>query len=203
MKKLILITLVSLTTLSSAFAQRLEAKSLRAMLKEVMETEFTFKERGMVFGFDTIQSCFFVAEDIAVFKNYCFPKKEYPAKGYTIISKKYGMIDIYQEALPQIQKRDFQITQFPEILAPYLTTNPEDQTLEGMSAIIAKMHYQYLPACWSSNFSWYTEGVNTACNVPLESVENFEAWQMEAEAIETDSTRWNSMIKDLEAKFKI
>src|SRR5262245_35244115 len=152
MKKLFIIAALTLITLTEVNAQTLEAKSFKGLVELIKKSEFSYKEKGMIFGYVSTQSCLFVSKDIAIFKNYCFPVKEYPAKGFTIISKEYGMIDIYEENLPSgILKHDVLINQFPEVLAPYLSTAMESSTLDGLNDMIEKLYYQYNPACWSTN----------------------------------------------------
>ena len=199
MKKLIIIAAFLLTTLS-AHAQKLEAKSFNELLNAIESTEFTYKETGMIFGFISTQSCMFVSEDIVIFKNYCFPVRNYPARGFTIISKKFGMIDLYEEKLPGILKRDIQINQFPEILAPYLSLPFPVATLADLSSMIEKIHYQYNPGCWSTNYSFYTETNDAACSVAPEYVEGFDNWSSETQSIAMDETSWLKLMAAVNAK---
>lgn len=201
MKKLFIIAALVLTTLSAAHAQKLEAKAMNDLLNDIQNAEFTYKETGMIFGFISIQSCLFVSEDIAIFKNYCFPVKKYPARGFTIISKKYGMIDLYEEQLdPTLLKRDIQITQFPEILAPYLGLPFPIATLTDLSTMIEKIHFKYNPGCWSTNWSFYTETNDAACSVASEYVEGFDAWSAETQAITLDEASWLQLMDKINAK---
>lgn len=200
MKKLFIIAALILTTLT-AQAQKLEANSMNELLSDIEKAEFTYKETGMIFGFISIQSCLFVSEDIAIFKNYCFPVKKYPARGFTIISKKYGMIDLYEEQLdPTLLKRDIQITQFPEILAPYLGLPFPVATLTDLSTMIEKIHFKYNPGCWSTNWSFYTETNDAACSVASEYVEGFDAWSAETQAITLDEASWLQLMDKINAK---
>lgn len=199
MKKLIIALTATFITLTSQ-AQVLEAKPIEKLLQTIESSEFTYLETGKIFGFISTQSCLFVAKDIAIFRNYCFPVKDYPAKGYTIISKDFGMIDLYQEELPGALKRDIQITQFQDILLPYLTTPLEENSLAGLSAMIEKLHYQYNPGCWSTNFSFYTETNDAACSVSSEYVPGFEQWAAETQSIVMDEKNWNEMLNLLKEK---
>lgn len=201
MKKLIILATVLLTSLTSQ-AQTLEAKSIKNLLAQVEASDFKFQERGMVFGFNTIQSCMYVGNEIVVIKNYCWPAKEYPAKGYTIITPEAGMIDLYEEKLPHVFKREFNITQFPEILAPYLRHPFPSASLEDMSQMIGKLHYQYNPACWSSNYSYYTEEAVATCNVPVDSIVAGQEWLDDTQELTADVNKWNTLIKAIEAKLK-
>jgi hypothetical protein len=199
MKKLLSITLLLLTTLTVK-AQTLEATSVTALMDEIKATDFQFKDRGMIFGFQTIQSCLYVSKDIAIIKNYCFPAKPYPARGYTIISKKYGMIDLYEEQMAGVLKRDVMITQFPEILAPYLSTAVPDTTTAGMSSMIEKMYNHYYPGCWSTNYSWDSEEATAACsNV---NVLNFDAWAKETQDIVNNEASWFGLMDAIQAKIQ-
>lgn len=199
MKKLIIVAAFLLTTLS-AHAQKLEAKSFNELISTIESTEFTYKETGKLFGYISTQSCLFVSEDIIIFKNYCFPVRNYPARGFTIISKKFGMIDLYEEKLPTILKRDIQISEFPEILSPYLSLPFPVATLADMDSMMEKIHYNYNPGCWSTNFSFYTETNDAACSVASEYVEGFADWSSETQAITMDEASWLKLMDTVNAK---
>lgn len=198
--KLILLSLFTLTTFSHARAQSLEAKSFISLLEKIDKSEFTYKERGMVFGFNTIQSCLYISDEVVIFKNYCYPKKDYPARGYTIISSEFGTIDLYEEKTPGVLKRDIVITEFPEILRPYLTTPFPEATLRGLSDMIEKMYHRYYPACWSTNFSFYSEEAEASCNVNSSQVIGFDSWKSETQEILLDTDKWFLVIDSIEAK---
>lgn len=199
MKTIITAIVASLISLSAS-AQVLEAKSFQDIITDIEAAEFTYQDRGMVFGFDTIQSCTYVSEDIAIIKNYCFPVKKYPARGYTIISAKYGMIDLYEERIDDLLKRDIQITQFPEILAPYLTTPMPEHKTKSLSGVIEKMYNRFLPACWSTSFSFYTESPDANCTVSTDYVQGFDAWASETQTILLDETSWLELVKTIDGK---
>lgn len=200
MKKLIL-ALVTMLSLNVS-AQTLEAKSFSALINEVKNAKFTYKETGMVFGYISISSCLYLSDEIAVFKNYCFPAREYPAKGFTIISKKYGIVDLYQETAGDILKRDIQISQFPEILNPYLSTSVPQQTLGGLSAMMEKMYQKYFPGCWSTNHSFYTETADVNCTVSGASVVGFNEWATETQDIVNNVDSWHALMKSVETSIK-
>lgn len=199
MKKLISIVLGTLFSLSAG-AQVLEAKSFNEIMDAVQKAEFQYVDRGMVFGFDTIQSCTYVSEEIAIIKNYCFPVKKYPARGYTIISAKYGMIDLYEERVDELLKRDIQITEFPELIIPYLTTPMPMHTTESLSGIIEKMYQRFLPGCWSTSFSFYTESPDVNCTVSTDYVQGFDSWAQETQTILLDETSWLELVKAIDGK---
>ena len=201
MKNLIILLTVLFTSLT-AQAQTLEAKSLKKLLAQIEATDFKFQERGMVFGFNTIQSCMYVGNEIVIIKNYCWPVKKYPARGYTIITPEVGMIDIYEEELPSIVKRDFLITQFPSVLAPYLRQPFPSASLGDLSQMMAKLHYQYNPACWSSNYSFSLEAPTAACNVELGNIAGVDQWFDESQEITGDIKVWYAFINAIEAKLK-
>ncbi|MFP5385606.1 MAG: hypothetical protein ACLGHN_05965 [Bacteriovoracia bacterium] len=198
--KLILLSLFSLSIVSNVGAQALEAKSFIRLLELIDKSEFTYKERGMVFGYNTIQSCLFVSQDLVIFKNYCFPQRDYPARGYTIISAEYGMIDLYEEKFPTVLKRDIIITEFPEILRPYLTTPFPVATLSGLSDMMEKMYHRYYPACWSTNFSFYSETAEAACTVSSSQVSEFENWKNETQEMVLDVDKWALVLDSIESK---
>ncbi len=199
MKNIIAIVLGTFFSLTAG-AQVLQAKPFQEVIDAVQNANFRFVDRGMVFGFDTIQSCLYVSDEVIVVKNYCYPVKKYPARGYTIISAKFGMIDLYEEKIDDLLKRDIQYTQFPEIIQPYLTLPFPQQTTAGVSGIIEKMYNRFLPACWSTSFSFYTESPDVNCTVSTEYVQGFEAWAKETQTILLDETSWLELVKAIDRK---
>ena len=177
----------------------LEAKSVAAMLTAIEGTTLVYKETGKMFGFDSIESCLFVSADFIVLKNYCFPKKDYPAKGYTIISSKFGMIDLYDEDFGnEIRKHDIQITTFPEPMQQYLKAPLTEATVESLNAIIKDIYYKFGAACWSTNFDYNTHEPVANCNV--KGVTDFDVWAAETQAITNDKKAWNDLYDKVEAK---
>lgn len=200
MKK-ILATLFVILSTATAEATLLEAKPFRDLLAVLQSTDLKYTETGMAFGYISIKSCVYTSENMIVLKNYCFPKKNYPAKGYTIISPKFGIVDLYHEQLsPEILKRDVRIDVFPQPLAPYVQGSLKNLTLSDINKIIETTHYKYGPACWSTNFSFYTEAAEVKCNV--NEVNDFDAWALETQTLTADQKAWLTLIDQLEAQFK-
>lgn len=200
MKKLLATLFVILST-ASAEATLLEAKPFRDLLSVIQSTDLKYTETGMAFGFISIKSCVYTSEEMIVLKNYCFPKKNYPAKGYTIISPKFGIIGLYHEQLSaEILKRDIAIDVFPEPLAPYVKGSLKNLSLADINKILETTHYKYGPACWSTNFSYYTETAEAKCNAG--DVVDFENWALETQTLTADQKAWLTLIDQLETKFK-
>lgn len=202
MKNIIAALLLALS-FSVAHAQsELEAKSVPALLKQIEETTFTYVETGKMFGFVSTQSCMFESADIIVFRNYCFPVRAYPAQGYTIISKEFGVIELYEETMDSVLKRDIQISQFPAILAPYVNSPLPDLGLNDYSLMFEKMYQRYFPGCWSTNYSFYTETKDANCSKPTDGVIGFAQWAQETQDIVNDEAAWRTLIKAMNTKFK-
>jgi len=202
MKKLITTLSLLLFIPQISLAQELETTSIQDLVYEIETSDFHYKERGMIFGFSTIQSCLYVSENIAIIKNYCFPAKKYPARGMTIISKKHGMIDLYEEQLQGALKRDIQITEFPKVIAPYLSTVFPEMTVNGLSSMIEKLYNQHNPACWSTNFSYYAEGPEANCYPGTSNVLNFERWSEETQTITNDLKSWHALMDTINGKLQ-
>lgn len=186
-----------------AYAQSdMEAKSVPALLKQIEDTSFTYVETGKMFGFVSTQSCMFESADLIVFKNYCFPARVYPAQGYTIVSKEFGIIDLYEETMDTIFKRDIHITQFPAILAPYVNSPLPDLGLSDYSLMFEKMYQNYFPGCWSTNYSFYTETKDANCSKPTENVVGFAQWAQETQDLVNNEVEWRALIKAMNTKFK-
>jgi hypothetical protein len=200
MKKLFTLLTLSFFCLTVARAQVLEATVFEDLINNIEESQFTYKGKGILFGFLSVQSCMYVGQDMVIFKNYCYPERNYPARGFTIISKKFGMIDLYQEKIPHILKREIIITEFPEIVSPYLSTSFPNESFNTLNALIEKLYHQYNPACWSNNYSDYTRTNDVSCNVATQNVIGFEAWAKETQAITADLEIWSALMNRINAK---
>jgi len=201
--KNIIAAILFVLSFSGAHAQsELEAKSIPALLQQIEATTFTYVETGKMFGFVSTQSCMFKSADLIVFRNYCFPVRTYPAQGYTIISKEFGVIDLYEETMGGMLKRDIQISQFPAILAPYVNSPLPDLSLNDYSLMFEKMYQRYFPGCWSTNYSFYTETKDANCSKPTDSIIGFAQWAQETQTLVNSEVEWRALIKAMNAKFK-
>jgi hypothetical protein len=200
MKKLLTIAFLFMTL--SAHAQELDARPLHDLVKKIQEETFTYQGTGPFFGFDKSQSCLYLSESMVIVKNYCFPVKKYPSRGYTIISREFGMIDLYDEELPTRLKHDIQISAFPAVLLPYLSTPFPKMTIKGVSGMVEKLYYKNLSACWATNYSFYTEAPDMACNVNPETVTGINVWGSESYTVLSDNSEWNRLINLIESKIK-
>lgn len=201
MKKLFISTLVLLAIPFQSFAATFEAKPLADLMATIDNAKFKYQETGLVFGFDSIQSCLYVSDSILVLKNYCYPKKAYPAKGYTIISAKFGMIDLYEEERRDIVQRDVMITNFPETVAPYLPTTLNSMSIQKLSGIKEDLYLRYQPACWSTNWSYYTGLPEAKCTVNSSAIDGFDTWATETQSLTLDKTEWSKLIEKLDKRF--
>ena len=75
------------------------AQPLFQVLNDLESEMFLFKERGRAYGFYSTDSCLYVSKKILIQKDYCYPQKNYPAKSYSIISRKFGWVKVYQEKI--------------------------------------------------------------------------------------------------------
>jgi len=196
-----LIQLIAICLISiNAHAVLLEAKPVKDLMAAIDATSFTYSETGMAYGFVNIKSCVYTSSDMIVIKNYCSPKKDYPAKGYTIISKEFGLIEFYQEEVSaEILKRDVRIDGFPEMVAPYLKANLSGQKLPAINNFLESYAGKYNPACWSTNYSFYTEAADVNCYKT--DVAEYPAWSKETQSLLADQKEWLQLIKTMETKF--
>lgn len=197
MKKIIAIVALILSSVSTQ-AYVLEAKPLADLESLIQSSTFKYKETGMVFGFSTIKSCLYVANDIAILKNYCVPKKEYPAAGYTIISPKFGIIDLYQEDLETVIKHDIQITTFPDILKGFIKTPVHTQNIAGLNKILEGVYKLYGPACWSTNATFENQVPEVQCYASQEVI-GFDTWSVETQKKTNDMKAWKALMEAVEA----
>ena len=202
MKKLILLATLALSTVAVSYAQTLEARNVTDLQKAIKRESFTYKGKGIIFGFENLESCLYTSKNFAILKNYCFPVGPYPARGYTIISREFGMVDLYLEDLTGVVKRDIRISEFPALLAPYLSSPIPESTVNGLSDILRKLYDVYNPACWSTNFDQYTERPAVGCTVPNDRVENYSSWESEGQWIVGDENIFADLMDSIEAAIK-
>lgn len=197
-----LITLIVFGLLSiNAQAATLSALPVKDLMKEIKATRFKYSETGMAYGFVNIKSCVYTSQNMIVIKNYCSPKKEYPAKGYTIISKKFGVVEFYQEQLDaELLQRDIRINEFPETIAPYVKASLANQKLPAINNFLESMNNKRDPACWSTNYSFYTDGTPDV-NCYLSDIAEYPAWSKETQSIVLDAKEFAGIIKDMETQF--
>lgn len=197
-----ILLLVAVLFSSSSFAQKLEARSFNELIKKIEATEFTYKETGKIFGFISTQSCLHVSDEIIIFKNYCFPVRKYPARGYTIITREWGIVDLYEETYPGLLIREIQLDEFPVFMTPYLGEALPTYTLADLSGIMEELYPRYNPGCWSTNFSRYSETNEANCHAPGMTVEQFDNWASETQTIVNDEKTWFALMDAVEAKLK-
>lgn len=199
--KILIIFTTLIGTATAAVAQNLEAKPFDLLMQQIESSRFTYRERALVHGFYSIQSCLYTSTEIVVLKNYCYPKKNYPAKGYTIFSRKFGIIDLYQEQLGDILKRDVSITVFPDALHQQMTAPMTSYRIRSLNTILEHFYRIRGPACWSTNFSRYTEAPDVACNISKTDVSGFAEWSDETQRLTASQADWSRLIGRLERIF--
>lgn len=200
MKKIIItITLLLSSLATTAQAQQLDAKPLADMIKMIESAKFKYIEHGLAYGFVSVESCLYTSKDFAILKNYCYPNKPYPAKGFTIISAKFGVVELYQENLQTVIKRDVRIDVFPENFKDYATTPTASLTIQKLNSIFEDLYSRREGACWSTNFSRYTEVAEVQCNAQAGSVGSIDKWGAETQAVTANSKSWNRLMNRVNA----
>lgn len=203
MKKIFL-TLLFAVLFTNSYAQALTAKSVEDMLKKIEASEFTYQGHALAYGYFSIESCLYTSKDFAILKNYCYPAKSYPAKGFTIISPEFGVVRFYQESLPkEIVKRDIELHTFSEDFAEYAGTPMADLSFGKINSIMEELYNKQPAACWSSNYSRYTSKPEVKCNQKAgNSVASLAAWGKETQAMSKHSKGWNAVLARLNAAIK-
>jgi hypothetical protein len=194
-----LIAFFSLLSLSVC-AQTLETRSFSSLMKAIQSTTFTYKETGKLPGYETTKSCMHISDTMVIFKNYCSPAGNYPVKGYTIISREFGVVDLYEEDLETVLKRDILQTQFSVVLEGNLPATFPNSSLKDLNLMLKTMHDQYLPSCWSTNLSFYTEAPDTNCNIDVAKVQGYEAWKNETQTFLGSEVDWIALMKAIDQK---
>jgi hypothetical protein len=200
MKQITLLLLAALFT-STTQAQLLEAKPLAQALEMALKTKLNYIETAKVLGYSSTSSCLYTSDDLIVIKNYCFPKREYPAKSFTIISAQFGVVQLYQETIDaDLEKHDVRIDIFPAHLQQILEPKLNLYKISDVNKIFEKNESERFPGCWSTNFSFYTEKPDANCSRGIE-VQNFTNWAAETQKLTADTKQWATLIEKLDLKF--
>lgn len=202
MKKTLLLLAISLNSLM-AYGQGFEIQPFAELVSEIENADFTYKGTGLLFGFSSIKSCMYASKNIVLFKNYCSQRNNFPARGYTIISAKFGMIDIYEEKIDAIIKRDITQTEFSQNLAPYLTMPLPTATLDGLNEIMETLYSQYNPGCWSTNWSHYSRLPEASCSPAAGDVVGLKPWTQETQVLTGSDEEWNGLFQTIENQISI
>jgi hypothetical protein len=184
---------------SVSFAQTVEAPLTKDIINKVMSSEFQFKGKGKIFGYESTESCLFLSNDIAIIKNYCLKDKNYPARSFVILSQDFGIIELYEERLYYLIKKDIRLWGFQEILKKELISGFSEASLSSMSNVIEKIYTNHLPGCWSTNFDKMLRGSESRCSKSL-SVSNFEMWSEETQDIVDSEKGWDQLVDSIATK---
>ena len=169
------------------------------MLDTISSAQFKYQDTDLYFGFDSIKSCLFVSDEILVLKNYCSPKGNYPAKGYTFFSPKFGVVEFYQETLSGVEKHDIEITVFSSDLRERLKGDLASMKIADINSVMNYFYHRNHGACWSSNFSFYTQKPDVACNSAAGPVVGFDEWAKESQTLTADKAQWTKIISILDS----
>lgn len=176
------------------------AVPLADIQRAVTKAHFTYKEHGLVFGSFSIESCLHVSDQIAVLENYCYPKKNYIARGFTLISPAFGVVHFYEENLRTAHKRDIVIRSFPEELAKILRRPMGEASIANLNLIFEILSNQPTPACWSTNFNFNTKQPESACY--NEDIANFTDWSSETSIYTRDPQLWDQLMSTISRSVK-
>jgi hypothetical protein len=202
MKKIITALLVVLGSASISYAQ-LATKPVAELLRAIEASKFTYREHALAYGYDSIHSCLYTSKDFAILKNYCYPNKPYPAQGFTVISAKFGIVNFYEENLGQgILKHDVRIDVFPENYKDYAGTATSTLRIKKLNSILADLYERRMAACWSTNFSRYTEQPELACNNQAGAVGGIDVWGKETQTLTADKKAWAGALARINSALK-
>lgn len=193
MKKIVITILVIFSFSANLNAATNNAISIYSVIDAIKNDNLKYLEHKLLFGFNSIHSCLYVGNKVIILKHYCYPKMDYPAKGYKIISTDFGVVDLYEEHLPNGKiKRDIIISTFSETLKPNLNFSMNEVSFKKVNVLVESLYYQRTPACWSTNYSFSEQMPQTNCSV--ENVVNSNLWFTETQDLINDSIRWNDLL---------
>lgn len=160
----------------------------KKLFKKLNSAEFSYIEKGKLDGFLSIESCLFTSDEFIILKNYCYPQKKYPARGFTVMSPEYGIFEFYQENRDDIEARSVRVLVFAEDLDDNLQFPVKGMTLEKANRIAQHYYFKRNRACWATNYSFYSGQPDVNC-IHTE-VDLYPEWKKEALEYANDQKDW-------------
>ncbi|MCB0367813.1 MAG: hypothetical protein H6624_14905 [Bdellovibrionaceae bacterium] len=195
MSKIIMFVVATILSLSAWGQSRLTAYPVEEVLNDTLATSVEFKDQAMVFGYYSIQSCLYANKDVTVIRHYCYPAKSYPARSYTMFSKKWGVIHFYEEDLGNVIKREVLIEVFPEDFNQYVTGDFSSWRIEDWNKVYEYFYKAPNAACWSTNYSQYTQQPESRCY--RDDIDNYRHWSVESMDLVSDPAQWDLILGEL------
>ncbi|MCB0385151.1 MAG: hypothetical protein KDD43_07140 [Bdellovibrionales bacterium] len=195
MFKALLLVMMGLGSVQALGQSDLTAYPVSEVVQDTLSAPVELKDQAMVFGYYSIQSCLYANKDVTVIRHYCYPAKSYPARSYTLFSKKWGVVHFYEEDLGNVIKREILIEVFPEDFNQYVTGDFSDWRIEDWNKVYEYFYKAPNSACWSTNYSQYTEQPESRCY--QDDIDNYRHWSKESMALVSDPSRWDQMMSEL------
>ncbi|MCB0393430.1 MAG: hypothetical protein KDD25_02655 [Bdellovibrionales bacterium] len=149
--------------------------------------------------FFSTETCVYLGEDFALLKHYCYPKRKYPARSFTIISKRFGTIYFYEEDVGADDTvRSLSLSNFASDVEKYFPDLSNGTTIQEIDLAREAIYKEFLPACWTSIDR---EGHRSGC-LELEP-SDFGHWFLETEPTVLDIQKWNELFEILDQKAKL
>ena len=163
------------------------------VIEETLSQEVEFRDQAMVFGYYSIQSCLYSGVEVSVLQHYCFPKRNYPARSFTLISKTFGVVYLYEEDLGPIVERRVVIRVFPEDFNAHVAGPIDQWMIEDWNKVYSHFYNQPNVACWSTNYSRYQQGPDSRCTNG--DIADFKSWSDETMALTADPKQWDQVFE--------
>ncbi len=137
---------------------------------------------------DVFRRCIWLSPDILFIEHYC-ELENAPARSFSVWSKRWGVIQFYQEKLDARTVREISINQFAFYLNPYLPADLTTLDLAAINSILETVYNQFNPACWSTNFDLSTGAPQANCY--RADITRFVEWRDETQRIVKSAEEWD------------
>jgi hypothetical protein len=81
--------------------------AIQEIVSNLQEVEWVYQGRQVLNGYGSTESCLYTSDKAVLLEHYCWPKRKYPAKSVTILSREWGVTQLYQETLDGKTERIF------------------------------------------------------------------------------------------------
>lgn len=173
------------------------------VITKIQNNNWHWHDTDMFYGYNSFKSCQFLnGNNGVIFKHYCKPKKDLPAKGFTYASNDSGVIYFYEEKINGLKSKSVTLEVEPNDLIEFGKPNYLEWKIFNWSELFEFFESKNHLACWASINRLNDQEVSSGC-VGVEKItknlsEIIKNWLRDAVSFVKNDQKWEASIKVFE-----
>jgi len=174
----------------------LKPSAIQDIVTNLQDVVWTYQGRQVLSGYGSTESCLYTSDQAVLLEHYCWPKRKFPAKSVTILSREWGVSQLYQETFEGKTERIFRARGFSGELNNILNKNPQKINFAQINKALELLSGLKTPVCWSAN---RPAPDDVGCLNFSESFthEAVRPWWSETQNIVQDEKKWEALFNYL------